>query len=56
MTYTEKIVNKMIGKTIKNVDLDGFGMTIDFTDGTQFNFDASDGGYSEYEILEKEGE
>ena len=58
MSYTTKeICNKLIGKTIKEViSLDGFGFDVLFTDGTEFNFSASDGGYSGYELVEKEGE
>lgn len=50
---TIEICNKLIGKTIKDVSLDGFGIDIVFSDGTQFNFNASDGGYSNYELIEE---
>ena len=51
---TIEICNKLIGKTIKEViSLDGFGFDIIFTDDTEFNFNASDGGYSNYELIEK---
>lgn len=54
---TKEICNKLIGKTIQEiVSLDGFGFDVLFTDGTEFNFNASDGGYSGYELIEKEGE
>jgi hypothetical protein len=56
LSYTAQIRNKLIGKTIKEVYLDGFGIVLAFTDGTEFTFDASDGGYSQYEFIEKEGE
>ena len=45
----------LIGKTIKTIDVDGFSAEILFTDGTKFVYDASDGGYSYWEIL-KDGE
>lgn len=57
MMTTKEICKKLIGKTIKKVvSLDGFGFEIVFTDGTEFNFSASDGGYSNYDLIEKEGE
>lgn len=56
MSYTTEIRNKMIGKTIEQVFLDGYGILIVFTDGTEFNFDGSDGGCSTYELNEKKGE
>lgn len=36
-------------KIIEKVEGDGFGVYLEFKDGTFFNFDASDGGYSTYE-------
>lgn len=45
----------LIGKTIKSIDVDGFGVDIVFTDGTELVYGASDGGYSNWEIL-KSGE
>lgn len=54
---TKEICNKLTGKTIKEIiSLDGFGFDVLFTDGTEFNFSASDGGYSGYELIEKEEE
>ena len=41
-------------KIIKKVEVDGFGVYLEFKDGTFFNFDASDGGYSTYEYWTKE--
>lgn len=55
MSYTTEICNKLIGKTIKEIiSLDGFGFDVLFTDGTEFNYSASDGGYSGYDLIEKE--
>lgn len=36
----------LTGKTIKKIDIDGYGVKIRFTDGTEFVYNASDGGYS----------
>ncbi len=41
----------LIGKTIKSIDINGFGVEIVFTDGTKFVYCASDGGYSNWDIL-----
>lgn len=40
----------LIGKTIEEIDIDGFGIEIRFTDGTEFAYNASDGGYSYWDI------
>ena len=56
MSYEKEICDKMAGKTIKEISVDGFGIDIVFTDGTEFNYSASDGGYSGYELIEKKGE
>ena len=40
----------LIGKTIEKIDVDGFGVEIRFTDGTEFVYNASDGGYSGWDI------
>lgn len=49
----KKIGKKLIGKTIKAVELDGFGVYLYFTDGSRFVYDATDGGYSTYDFYEK---
>ena len=41
----------LIGKTIKKIDIDGYGIEIYFTDGTEFLYNASDAGYSTWDIL-----
>lgn len=43
----------LIGKTIKAVELDGYGVKLRFTDGSKFEYDASDGGYSTFDFYEK---
>ena len=40
----------LIGKTIEEIDIDGYGIEIRFTDGTEFVYNASDGGYSGWDI------
>ena len=40
----------LIGKTIKEIDINGYGVEILFTDGTEFAYDASDAGYSCWNI------
>lgn len=45
--------NKLIGKTIKKAKVDGFGLILEFTDGEILDYDASDGGYSCYELYKK---
>ena len=41
---------QMIGKTIKNIEVDGGRVFIEFTDGYIFDYWASDGGYSTWGI------
>lgn len=36
----------LLGKTVMSSDVNGFGVRIKFTDGTVFDYSASDGGYS----------
>lgn len=40
----------LIGKTIEKIDIDGYGIEIRFNDGTEFVYNASDGGYSCWDI------
>lgn len=42
------IEERLVGKTIINAEVDGFGMTLTFDDGRIFSYSASDGGYSCY--------
>ena len=49
-----EIQKKLVGKTVLFMDVDGYGITIEFTDGTVFNYMATDGGYSSWEIDEAE--
>ena len=41
----------LIGKTIEKIDIDGYGVEMQFTDGTEFVYNASDAGYSCWDIL-----
>lgn len=53
MEYTAKIKKELIGKTIKAVELNGYKVFLDFTDGSRLEFYGSDGGYSTYDFYEK---
>lgn len=44
----------LIGKTVESVDVDGFGVCIVFTDGTEFVYSSSDGGYSSWDVYSSE--
>lgn len=49
-SYVEK---RLVGKTIESVELSGSEVYLYFTDGSRFEYDASDGGYSTYNLYEK---
>lgn len=40
----------LVGKTITEEDIDGFGIELKFTDGSVFTFSASDGGCSSWDF------
>lgn len=44
----------LIGKTIAKIDVDGFDVNIVFTDGTVFEYESSDGGYSMWNIYKND--
>lgn len=44
----------LLGKTVRSADVNGFGVRIKFTDGTVFDYGASDGGYSCWSV-ERDG-
>lgn len=46
MTYAENTNLWLVGKTIRKADISGHGMVLEFEDGTNLNYEASDGGYS----------
>lgn len=54
--YEEKTIKFLIGKTIKDVEINGFCFNITFTDNSKIDYDASDGGYSSWEMREAKGE
>lgn len=50
----EIIEKEITSKTIQTASIDGFGVYLTFTDGTELEFDASDGGYSSFTIKNNE--
>lgn len=48
--------NVLLGKTIKSITIDGYGITMITTDGFVLEYSSSDGGYSQYDISKTEGE
>ena len=46
----------LIGKTIESIEINGYGIEMRFTDGTVFEYDASDGGYSNWDITKGDNE
>ena len=51
--YNNPLGKKLIGKTIEDVELDGGRVYLYFTDGSRFEYDASDGGCSTYDFYKK---
>lgn len=47
------IEKELIGKTITSAIINGFEVVLVFDDDTIFDYDASDGGYSSYELRKK---
>ena len=48
-----EIEKALIGKTITNAIVNGYEVVLCLDDDTIFNYDASDGGYSSYELTKK---
>ena len=44
----------LVGKTVASADVSGYAVRLKFTDGTEFDYNASDGGYSCWSV-EKDG-
>ena len=44
----------LIGKTIQEIEITGYGITLITTDGIRLEYGASDGGYSSWEITKDE--
>lgn len=47
---------KIVGKTVSIAWIDGGTVYIEFTDGTVLDYGASDGGYSCWDLVDKNGE
>lgn len=56
MRYDEEIKSRLEGKAIIKADVDGYGMTLELSDGSVFDYCASDGGYSRYGFDDEEDE
>ena len=50
ITAELEIEKALIGKTINSAIVNGYEVVLCFDDDTIFNYDASDGGYSSYEL------
>ena len=48
--FERKINAAIVGKTVKSADVNGHWMQIEFADGTVFDYNATDGGYSCWSI------
>ena len=46
MTYEENTNLWLVGKTIRKANVSGHGVVLEFEDGTNLDYSASDGGYS----------
>ena len=44
----------LIGKTIQEIEITGYGITLVTTDGMRLEYNASDGGYSSWTIEKDE--
>lgn len=54
--YQTRVQEQLTGKTISSAEIDGFGINHKFTDGTELDYNATDGGYSTFDITELKGE
>lgn len=50
--FQKDTIKFLIGKTIKEVEIDGFCFNIKFTDNSEIEYEASDGGYSTWDTKE----
>lgn len=54
MSYSKEFERKtnaaLVGKTVKSADINGYGVRIEFADGTVFEYDATDDGYSFWSV------
>lgn len=51
--YNDPLGKRLVGKTIESVLLNGGEVYLYFTDGSRFEYDASDGGMSMYDFYKK---
>lgn len=49
------IDKKLVGRTIKEIQLNGYEIRITFVDETIFIYEASDGGYSCWSFINEQG-
>ena len=56
MKYEEKIKELFKGKKITEIIVDGYGITLRIEGNIALLFNASDGGYSSYQVLHKNKE
>lgn len=49
-TYEKETNQKLVGKTIKKANVNGHSVILTFEDGSVFDYSASDGGYSCWDI------
>ena len=47
-----KTEEALTGRTIAKAEVDGYGIVLELDDGITFLYDASDGGYSAWEVYE----
>lgn len=48
--FVRKTNAALLGKTVASADVSGHAVRLKFTDGTEFDYDASDGGYSCWDV------
>lgn len=47
----EKYKKLFVGKKIKDIDVNGYGVVLTLENGTQLIYEATDGGFSTYRII-----
>ena len=55
MNYFEKTEEMLKGEIIKEISVDGYEITITTEDNLRFEYYASDGGYSSWDLCDIEG-
>ena len=56
MNGRKNINDKLVGKTIQSAEVEGGYVEINFTDGTNLLYYASDGGYSYWRFTDSNGD